>query len=58
MPDPELLIRPGVEKRVSNFLLYQLAHAELYMTDVLWPDFTPEEFGRALSVFARRRGQE
>jgi undecaprenyl diphosphate synthase len=55
LPDPELLIRPGGEKRVSNFLLYQLAHAELYMTDVLWPDFTPEELNRALSAFAARR---
>jgi undecaprenyl diphosphate synthase len=55
IPDPELLIRPGGEKRVSNFLLYQLAHAELYVTDVLWPDFTPDEFVRALAAFARRR---
>src|SRR5204862_8318364 len=57
MPVPELLIRPGGERRVSNFLLYQLAHAELYVTDVLWPDFTPEELSRALSAFARRRSE-
>jgi len=57
MPDPELLIRPGGEKRVSNFLLYQLAYAELYVTDVLWPDLTPEELNRALSEFAARRSE-
>jgi undecaprenyl diphosphate synthase len=57
MPDPELLIRPGGEKRVSNFLLYQLAYAELYVTDVLWPDFTPQELERALAAFARRRAE-
>jgi len=48
LPDPELLIRPGGESRLSNFLLYQLAGAHLYLTPTLWPDFGPEEFGRAL----------
>jgi undecaprenyl diphosphate synthase len=57
LPDPELLIRPGGEERVSNFLLYQLAYSELYVTDVLWPDFTPEELDAALAAFQRRRCQ-
>ncbi len=55
LPDPELLIRPSGEERVSNFLLYQLAHAELYVTEVLWPDFTPAELERALLEWQRRR---
>ena len=41
----------GGESRVSNFLLWQLAYAEMYFTDVLWPDFSPEEFDRALSWY-------
>jgi undecaprenyl diphosphate synthase len=53
-PDPELLIRPGGESRLSNFLLYQAAHAELYMTDVLWPDFGRAEFARALEAYRER----
>jgi undecaprenyl diphosphate synthase len=58
LPDPELLIRPGGEERVSNFLLYQLAHAELYVSDVLWPDFSPLELQRALAEYQRRRQPE
>ncbi len=50
LPDPELLIRPGGESRLSNFLLYQLAGAELYLTPTLWPDFGPDEFARALGT--------
>ncbi|HEY0798725.1 MAG TPA: polyprenyl diphosphate synthase [Candidatus Baltobacteraceae bacterium] len=55
LPDPELLIRPGGEERVSNFLLYQLAHAEVYVCDVLWPDFDADELRRALAEYQRRR---
>ncbi len=54
IPDPDLLIRPGGEQRLSNFLLWQCAYAEFYFTDVLWPDFTPEELDRALAVFRSR----
>jgi len=50
-PDPDLLVRTGGESRVSNFLLWQLAYTEMYFTDVLWPDFTPEQFDRALAWF-------
>jgi undecaprenyl diphosphate synthase len=58
LPDPELLIRPGGEERISNFLLYQLAHAELYVSDILWPDFSPRELERALAEYQRRRQPE
>ena len=54
LPDPDLLIRTGGEFRLSNFLLWQLAYAELYFTDCLWPDFDEEEFDRALEWFAAR----
>ncbi len=54
VPDPDLLIRPGGELRLSNFLLWQCAYAELYFTDVLWPDFTPEELDRAIAAFRDR----
>ncbi len=54
IPDPELLIRPGGELRISNFLLWQCAYSEFYFTDVLWPDFTPEELDRAIAEFHRR----
>lgn len=54
MPDPELLIRTGGEKRVSNFLLYQLAYSELYFTDVLWPDFDKYQFQKALDEYQSR----
>ena len=48
IPDPELVIRPGGELRISNFLLWQSAYAEYYFTDVLWPDFGPEELDKAI----------
>ena len=48
LPDPDLLIRTSGELRVSNFLLWQLAYTELYFTDCLWPEFTNEEFYRAI----------
>ncbi len=54
VPDPDLLIRPGGEQRLSNFLLWQCAYAEFYFTDVLWPDFTPDELDKAIEEFNRR----
>jgi len=54
MPDPDLLIRPGGESRLSNFLLYQLAEAEMYVTDTYWPDFDREHFARALEAYRSR----
>jgi undecaprenyl diphosphate synthase len=54
LPDPDLLIRTSGEMRISNFLLWQLAYAELYFTEVLWPDFSAAELRRALEDFAAR----
>jgi undecaprenyl diphosphate synthase len=54
IPDPDLLIRTGGEQRISNFLIWQSAYAELVFTDVLWPDFGPSAFDDALLEFARR----
>ncbi len=54
VPDPDLLIRPGGEQRISNFLLWQCAYAEFYFTDVLWPDFTTEELDRAIDAYRKR----
>ena len=54
IPDPDLLIRPGGEQRISNFLLWQCAYAEFYFTDVLWPDFGTEELDRAIEAFRKR----
>ncbi len=53
-PDPDLVIRTGGEMRVSNFLLWQIAYAELVMIDVLWPDFRKRDFFQALLTFQRR----
>ncbi len=53
-PDPDLLIRTGGEHRVSNFLLWQIAYAEFYVAETLWPDFGPEELARALAAFEGR----
>ena len=53
-PDPDLLIRTGGESRVSNFLLWQLAYAELYFSELCWPDFDAAEFEQALSWFKQR----
>lgn len=55
LPDPDLLIRTSGEMRISNFLLWQLAYAELYFTDVLWPDFSADELRRALEDFSARQ---
>jgi undecaprenyl diphosphate synthase len=54
LPDPDLVIRTGGEQRLSNFLIWQSAYAELYTCDVLWPDFGPDAFDAALLEFARR----
>lgn len=54
IPDPDLLIRTGGEMRVSNFLLWQIAYTELWVTDVLWPDFSVDVFDRALSEYGKR----
>lgn len=54
MPDPELLIRTSGEYRISNFLLYQIAYSELYFSEVLWPDFSKEEYYKALFDFQNR----
>ena len=54
VPDPDLMIRTSGEMRLSNFLLWQLSYAELYVTDVLWPDFREAEFRAALEEFGRR----
>ncbi|MGQ9473818.1 MAG: polyprenyl diphosphate synthase [Candidatus Caldatribacteriaceae bacterium] len=54
-PDPDLLIRTGGEKRISNFLLWQIAYTELWFTETLWPDFTTTEFRKALEDFALRK---
>ena len=54
IPDPDLLIRTSGEKRVSNFLLWQLAYAELVFLDTLWPDFSDRDFKQALEEFRRR----
>jgi undecaprenyl diphosphate synthase len=55
MPDPDLLIRPGGEYRLSNFLLYQVAYTELFVTDVYWPEFGRVHFAQALAEFQRRQ---
>ena len=54
MPDPDLLIRTSSEYRISNFLLWQISYCELYVTDVLWPDFREEHLHAAILEFARR----
>ena len=54
IPDPDLLIRPGGELRISNFLIYQIAYSELYFTDKLWPDFSYEDFDNAIEEYSRR----
>ena len=54
LPPVDLLIRTSGEERISNFLLYQLAYAELYFTDTYWPDFSKEEYIRALQAFMHR----
>jgi undecaprenyl diphosphate synthase len=55
LPDPDLFIRTGGEKRISNFLLWQCAYAELYFSDLMWPEFDADAFVAALKDFARRQ---
>ena len=55
MPDPELLIRTGGEKRISNYLLWQIAYSELYFCNTYWPDFTEEELHRAIADYQTRQ---
>ncbi len=54
LPDPDLLIRPSGEMRVSNFLLWQIAYTELWFTPVLWPDFGPEQLKEAIEAYQAR----
>ncbi len=54
LPDPDLLIRTSGEMRISNFLLWQIAYSEIYVTDTLWPDFTEEEYRRILKDYQGR----
>ena len=54
LPDPDLLIRTSGEKRLSNFLLWQIAYTEIYVTKTLWPDFTEEDFYKAIIDYQKR----
>lgn len=54
VPDVDLMIRPSGEQRTSNFLIWQSAYAELYFTDILWPDFSPDDLDRAIMEFNNR----
>jgi undecaprenyl diphosphate synthase len=54
LPDPDLLIRTSGEMRLSNFLLWQLAYTEIWVTETLWPDFTPRHLLQALLDYQRR----
>ena len=54
MPDPDLLIRTSGELRLSNYLLWQLSYAEIYVTDVLWPDFDRDDLEAALASYSSR----
>ena len=53
-PEPDLFIRTGGEQRISNFLLWQLAYAELYFTDTLWPDFDDAALNQAIESYRKR----
>jgi len=53
-PDPDFMIRTGGEKRLSNFLLWQLSYSELYFTDTLWPDFSPAKLDKAIAEYQKR----
>jgi len=55
LPDPDLLIRTSGEMRISNFMIWQMAYTEIYITDVLWPDFNKAELVKALDAFASRK---
>jgi undecaprenyl diphosphate synthase len=55
IPDPDLIIRTGGEMRLSNFLTWQSAYAEIYFTPTLWPDFDKKEIDKALTIFSQRQ---
>ena len=55
LPDPDLFIRTGGDKRISNFLIWQMAYTELYFTDVLWPDFNKDELQKAIADYSSRQ---
>jgi len=55
LPEPDLLIRPGGDLRVSNFLLWEIAYVEFYSLPVYWPDFTAEHLDEAIADFRRRK---
>jgi len=55
LPEPDLFIRTGGEKRLSNFLLWQSAYAELYFTDIMWPDFGAQDYAEAIADYSRRQ---
>src|SRR4029078_8538894 len=55
LPDPDLIIRTGGEKRLSDFLLFESAYAELFFTETLWPDFTEATLDEAVRVYGRRQ---
>lgn len=55
LPDPDFLIRTSGELRVSNFLLWQISYAEIYVTEKLWPDFSKEEFRKAVEAYQKRK---
>ena len=55
LPDPDLLIRTASEMRISNYLLWQISYAELYVADVCWPDFAIEHLDEALRAYTRRQ---
>jgi undecaprenyl diphosphate synthase len=55
LPDPDLIIRTGGERRLSDFLLFESAYAELFFTETYWPDFTEATLDDALAAFARRQ---
>ena len=54
VPDPDLLIRTSGERRLSNFLLWQLSYSELYFTETYWPDFDESEFDKAIAEYQKR----
>ena len=54
IPDPELLVRTSGELRISNFLLWQIAYSEIYITDALWPDFDEKELDKAIESYNGR----
>ena len=54
LPDPDMIIRPSGEQRISNFLLWQSAYSEFFYSDILWPDFTEEDVNKILEDYQKR----